>query len=266
VTDTDERLFLRVVEAGSLKAAAAFLGKDASTLSRRVAALEERLGVKLLVRSTRRTTPTDAGQRYYEGLRDLVAQQEALEAEVSRTTETPHGQLRVTAPVDFGARFVVPVLARLQESAPDLVVECVLGSGYLDLAEHGLDVAVRVGKLPDSALIARRLGAVPRVLVEGRATSPPGADRPAPQRSRSTTSCSTAGSRRAGRSRWRRRRARPSRSPRAGAPWSASRERGARAQRGRRTQVTSRPATTSAWPGNGAPAGKRGRRRAAAAP
>lgn len=161
---SDERLFLRVVEAGSLKAAAEQLGTDPSTVSRRLAALEERLAVKLLVRSTRRSTPTDAGARYVEGLRRLIEQQEALEAEISGAAETPKGRLRVTAPVDFGARFVVPVLAELQTEAPELEVELVLGSGFADLAEQGIDVAIRVGRLQDSALIARRLGEVPRVL------------------------------------------------------------------------------------------------------
>lgn len=165
MTDSDERLFLRVVEAGSLKAAAEQLGTDPSTVSRRLASLEARLGVKLLQRSTRRSTPTDAGARYFDGLRRLVDQQEALEAEISGTVDTPRGRLRVTAPVDFGARFVVPVLAELQSQAPALEVELLLGSGFFDLVEKGIDVAIRIGQLRDSALVARKLGVVPRVLV-----------------------------------------------------------------------------------------------------
>lgn len=165
VEHSDERLFLLVVEAGSLTAVARRVGANASTVSRRLARLEEKLGVKLLQRSTRRSTPTDAGARYYAGLRRLVDEQQALEAEVSGASEVPHGLLRVTAPVDFGARFVVPVVEALQADAPELQVQLVLGSGFMDLAEHGIDVAVRIGRLPDSALIAKRLGAVPRVLV-----------------------------------------------------------------------------------------------------
>ncbi len=161
----DEHLFLRVVETGSIKAAAEQLGTDPSTVSRRLANLEARLGVKLLQRSTRRSTPTDAGARYFEGLRRLCDQQAALEAEISGTSDTPSGRLRVTAPVGFGTRFVVPVLEELQRKTPSLEIDLVLGSGFFDLAEKGIDVAIRIGHLRDSALLARKLGVVPRVLV-----------------------------------------------------------------------------------------------------
>lgn len=162
---SDEALFVRVVEAGSLKQAARQLGVNPSTVSRRLAGLEARLGIQLLQRSTRRTAPTDAGARYYEGLRRLIAQQRALEAQISGTAETPRGRLRVTASVDFGPRFVVPVFARLYAQAPELEMQLVLGSNFADLTERGIDVAVRIGALPDSALIARKVGAVSRVLV-----------------------------------------------------------------------------------------------------
>lgn len=165
---SDEKLFLRVVQAGSLKAAAAQIGVDAATVSRRIAALEGRLGVALLQRSTRRTVPTEAGARYFQGLLRVTQEQDALEAEISGVAEAPHGRLRVTAPVDFGARFVVPAVIALRQQAPALEVELVLGSGALNLSEQGLDVAIRVGKLADSALLSRKLGVVPRVLVGGR--------------------------------------------------------------------------------------------------
>ncbi|WOE76048.1 LysR family transcriptional regulator [Alterisphingorhabdus coralli] len=160
-----EQLFLRVVETGSLKAAAEQIGADPSAVSRKIAGLEQRLGVKLLQRSTKRSTPTEAGEQYYRGMRQLVDAQASLEAEVTGMVDTPTGLLRVTAPVDFGARFVTPVLSDLQEDYPDLCVELLLGSSFSDLREQGIDVAVRIGQLPDSSLIARRLGAVPRVLV-----------------------------------------------------------------------------------------------------
>jgi DNA-binding transcriptional LysR family regulator len=165
VAASDERLFLRVVEAGSIKAAAAQLGSDPSTVSRQLAALEARLGVKLLQRSTKRTLPTEAGARYFDGLRRLVDLQDALEAELAGTLEVPRGRLRVTAPVDFGARFVVPVLDELQRASPELEVDLLLGSGFVEIVEAGIDVAVRIGRLADSSLVARKLGVVPRVLV-----------------------------------------------------------------------------------------------------
>jgi DNA-binding transcriptional LysR family regulator len=162
--DPQEKMFLRVIEAGSLKAAAEQLNTDPSSVSRKIAALEGRLGVKLIERSTRRSAPTEAGSRYYEGLSRLFAEQQALEAQVTGAAETPTGRLRVAAPVDFGALFVAPILRDLQRAHPALEVQLMLGSSFADLAEQGIDVAVRIGRLPDSSLIARRLGSVPRVL------------------------------------------------------------------------------------------------------
>ena len=163
--DSDERLFVRIVDAGSLKAAAEQLGTDPSAVSRRLAALEARLGQQLIRRSTRGSRPTEIGARYYDGLSQLIAQQDALEATVAATTDEPQGRLRVTAPPEFGVRFVVPVLEALQRSHPALAVELALGTGFTDLAMEDLDVAIRIGTLPDSALRSRRLGRVPRALV-----------------------------------------------------------------------------------------------------
>lgn len=165
MTETNEQLFLRVVEAGSLKAAAEQIGADPSAVSRKVSALEARLGVKLLERSTKRSTPTEVGQDYYDGMRRLIDEQAALEAHVSGLVDTPSGRLSVTAPVDFGAKFVAPVLAALQDETPDLTIDLRLGSAFSDLIGQGLDVAIRIGRLQDSSLIGKRLGVVPRVLV-----------------------------------------------------------------------------------------------------
>ena len=163
--DSDERVFLRVVEAGSLKAAAEQLGHDPSAISRRIAALEERLGQQLLRRSTRGSRPSEAGARYYEGLAPLVAQQDALEAAVAGAGDAPRGRLRVTAPPEFGVRFVVPVLEGLQRDHPLLRIELALGTGFADLNLEDIDVAVRIGTPRDSALTARRLGSVSRTVV-----------------------------------------------------------------------------------------------------
>lgn len=160
--------FLRVVDAGSMKAAAEQLGTDPSSISRRIGALEARLGVKLLRRSTRRSTPTEAGQAYYEGLRRLLEQQETLEATIGDAQDNPKGLLRVAAPVDFGARFVAPVLQSMQRAHSDLQIDLQLGSRALDLSEQAIDVAVRIGRLPDSALRCRHLGDVPRVIVASK--------------------------------------------------------------------------------------------------
>lgn len=167
--ETNESIFVRVVEAGSLKGAAEQVGADPSAVSRKVSALEKRLGVKLLQRSTVRSSPTEAGQRYYEGLRLLLDEQAALEARVAGEAEEPRGTLRVTAPTDFGAIFIVPVLEQLQARYSQLKVELLLGSHFEDIGSKGIDVAVRIGKLPDSGLICRKLGEVPRVLVASKA-------------------------------------------------------------------------------------------------
>ncbi|WP_255548002.1 LysR family transcriptional regulator [Erythrobacter ani] len=163
--DGFDHIFIRVVEAGSLRAVAIELGIDPSSVSRKVTALEDRLQAKLLRRSTKRSIPTEAGRRYYEGVRRLVDERMALEADVAGLLDDPRGKLRIGAPVDFGARFVAPVIAKLLHDAPDLDIELVLGSRFDNLTEAGLDIVVRIGRLSDSSLIARKVAEVPRVIV-----------------------------------------------------------------------------------------------------
>jgi len=158
-------LFIRVVEAGSLKNAAAQLGIEPSSISRKVAALEKRLGVKLLNRSTVRTTPTEQGQTYFERLKDILDAQQALDEEISNSINKVNGTLRIGAPVDFGSQFVVPVCRAMQKQYPDLNFELFLGSDFENLFSNKIDVAVRIGELANSQLIARKLGEIPRVLV-----------------------------------------------------------------------------------------------------
>ncbi len=160
-----DQIYIRVVEAGSLRSVAMELGIDPSSVSRKITALEDRLQAKLLRRSTKRSVPTEAGQRYYEGVRRLLDERAALEADVAGLIDEPRGRLRIGAPVDFGARFVAPVVAELLKAAPELDVEFVLGSRFENLTEAGLDAVVRIGTLSDSSLIAKRLGVVPRVIV-----------------------------------------------------------------------------------------------------
>jgi len=160
-----EQVFLRVVESGSFKRAAEYLRIEPSSVSRKIAALEDRLQVKLLRRSTQRTTPTELGQLYYERIRKLIDDQTALEEEIRSGVSRLSGKLRIAAPPDFGTRFIVPVVGQLQQEAPELTVELLLGSYFENLFESNLDVAVRVGELPDSDLIAMNLGYNNRVLV-----------------------------------------------------------------------------------------------------
>lgn len=161
----DLRLFCRIVETGSLRAAAAEIRVDASSVTRRLGALEQRLGVALITRSRVRSTPTDAGQRYYRDLKLLLEQLEALEDDVAGAASEPRGLLRVAAPSVFGARHVGPWLHELQLSAPRLAVDLVLSDRPVDMIEHGIDVAVRIGALADSSLTVTRLGRMRTVVV-----------------------------------------------------------------------------------------------------
>lgn len=162
---TNEKLFLTVVEAGSFKRASEIFSMDPSLVSRRITKLEKRLGVKLIERSTKHSTPTEAGHQYAKGLTKLLEEQAALESAVCGTVNIPSGHLKIAAPHDFGNEFVSPVLEKMTEQYPDLTVELVLGSHYEDLKSKGIDVAVRIGELSDSSLVCRRVGDVPRVLV-----------------------------------------------------------------------------------------------------
>ena len=162
---TPEQLFVQVVEAGSFKGAAEQLGLEPSSLSRKIAALEDRLGVKLLHRSTRRSTMTELGQLYYSGLLNILDEKSLLEEKLLGGQEALRGKLRIGAPVDFGAEYIVPVVHELQQSAPELKVELLLSSDFVNLLERNIDVVIRIGELADSSLIAKKLGDIERVLV-----------------------------------------------------------------------------------------------------
>lgn len=161
------RLFLRVVELGTIRAAARELGLEPSSISRRLSALEARLGTKLLERARARahTRPTEAGRRYYERLRALMAEIDALEADVAGEAERPRGLLRVNSTIDFGQMYLAGWLMDFKELHPGLDVELTLAAQRIDLVAAGVDVAIRVGQQPDSALMSRTLAHAERVLV-----------------------------------------------------------------------------------------------------
>lgn len=160
-----EVAFLKVVELGSIRAAARALNQDPSGISRRITQLEQRLGTKLVDRSGNVTTATAQGQLYYERLSVIIDQLDALEAEVSGEDLVPGGLLRVTSAIDFGQEFVTDWLLDYRRMYPAVEFDLVLASGFVDLAQSGIDVALRVGNLPDSSLIAKKLADVPRTLV-----------------------------------------------------------------------------------------------------
>lgn len=157
--------FIRVVDAGSFTAVADQLNTTQPTISRQIAALEEHLGARLLTRTTRTLTLTDDGRAFYDhALRALEALGEAENA-VGRRRSKPSGQLRVATPVVFGRLHIVPRLPAFLNRYPDVSIDLVMSDSFTDLAEQGIDLAIRVGEITDPGLIAKRIGQVRRVTV-----------------------------------------------------------------------------------------------------
>lgn len=157
--------FVRVVEAGSFTAVAAQMSTTQPTISRQIAALEEHLGARLLTRTTRALTLTDDGRAYYEHvLRVLEAVGEA-ESAVGRRRSKPSGLLRMATPVVFGRLHIVPRLPAFLTRHPEVSIELSMSDTFADLAEQGIDLAIRVGNITDPGLIAKRIGVVRRVTV-----------------------------------------------------------------------------------------------------
>ncbi len=158
------RLFAAVADAGSLSAAGRRLGMPLTTVSRKLAALEDELGARLVTRSTRRLTLTEQGRQYLDACRRIIEEVDAAEAQLSGTQGEPQGELAITAPVVFGRLHVLPLVSDFLRRYPRINVRMLLLDRPVDLIEEGLDIAVRIGTLPDSALIATRVGAVRQVL------------------------------------------------------------------------------------------------------
>ncbi|MCA9676108.1 MAG: LysR family transcriptional regulator [Kofleriaceae bacterium] len=160
-TDLNEIVvFVQVVEAGSLTAAARALRLPKSTVSRKLAQLEARLGARLLQRTTRKLGLTEAGDAYYDRVRGIVAEIDDADRAVADLQDAARGLLRVTAPIDVGGVLLGSLCAELLRDHPELQLELLLTDAVLDLVEHRIDVAIRFGPLPDSSLVARRLGPV----------------------------------------------------------------------------------------------------------
>jgi DNA-binding transcriptional LysR family regulator len=156
--------FVRVVDARSYSAAARQLGATTSALSKRVAKLEGVLGVRLLERTTRRLAPTEAGAAFYERCLRVLDELGEAERAATQLGSAVRGTLRLNAPVIFGELHVAPLLPPLLERHPDLRIDLSLSDRYVDLVDEGFDLAVRIGRLADSSLAARRLGRVPAVV------------------------------------------------------------------------------------------------------
>lgn len=157
--------FVRVVETGSFSAVAREQSTGQSTVSKQVAALESYLGSSLLIRSTRSLSLTEEGERYFTEARRLIGEIADAEAPLCHGGRHLRGWLRVASSVGFGGRVLMPHLHGFMRAHPDLKLDIKFHDGFIDLIEQGIDVAIRLGTLTDSALISRRLTTFPRVLV-----------------------------------------------------------------------------------------------------
>ncbi|MDE2566850.1 MAG: LysR family transcriptional regulator [Burkholderiales bacterium] len=149
--------FAQTARRGSFAAAARDLGGSPSTLAKSVARLENALGVKLFHRTTRQVSLTADGERLFHRCERVLAEFEDLQADAAGTRAAPTGTLRVDLPIYYGRRFVMPLLATLLRKYPSLMLEVRLQDGFADLVRDGIDLAVRMGELSDSTLVARRI-------------------------------------------------------------------------------------------------------------
>jgi DNA-binding transcriptional LysR family regulator len=154
---TGLEVFAKVAAAGSLSAAGRAMGLSQTMVTKHIAAIETRLGVKLFHRSTRRLSITEAGRSYLEASESILADIEASEAAVAADRVEPRGLLRLNVPVAFGARQIAPLLSEFAQRHPHVTVELGLNDRLVDLADEGWDLAIRIGSLSDSSLIARRI-------------------------------------------------------------------------------------------------------------
>lgn len=161
---SDMEIFARVVTAGSMSAAGREMGLSPAVVSKRLRRLEDRLGTRLLQRTTRQIALTEAGQGYFERVTAILASVEEAEAFVSRRSAVARGTLKVAAPTSFGRKHIAPHLLAFLNANPDLAVNLELADDFVDIVGEGFDLAVRIAELSDSSLVARRLARNHRVL------------------------------------------------------------------------------------------------------
>lgn len=161
----DVLAFVRVVETGAFSRAAERMGMAKSILSRRVARLEARLGARLLTRNAQGAQPTDVGQAYYERASNILAELEAAEEVVAAAVTQIAGPIRLSAPLSFGIQHLASALAEFAAEHPRVELDISFEDRNVDLIAGGFDLAVRIGSLPDSSLVARRIAPVRKVPV-----------------------------------------------------------------------------------------------------
>ena len=154
---TSMAIFAKVVDEKSFSGAASRLGLAKSTVSKSVSRRERRLGAQLLNRTTRRLSLTEAGSAFYESCVRIVAEAETAEAEIDRLNRTPRGTLKVNSSMVFGTRHIAPAVVEFLSAHPEMHLELTMTDQFVDLIEGGYDLAIRIGSMADSSLIARKL-------------------------------------------------------------------------------------------------------------
>lgn len=160
----DLEIFARVVAAGSMSAAARDMSLSPAVVSKRLRRLEDRLGTRLLQRTTRQIALTEAGKGFYERVVAILASVEEAESFVTRRSAMASGVLKIAAPTSFGRKHIAPHLSSFMEANPELTLQLELSDDFVDLVGDGFDVALRIAELNDSSLVARKLAPIHRVL------------------------------------------------------------------------------------------------------
>lgn len=160
----DLEVFSKVVAMGSMSAAAREMGFSPAVISKRLQRLEQRLGTRLLNRTTRQISLTEAGEGFYERVIAILAGIEEAEAFVARRSNHARGLLKISAPTSFGRMHIAPHLVKFMRANPELRINLELSDSFVDIVSGGFDLAIRIGELPDSSLVARRLAPVRRIL------------------------------------------------------------------------------------------------------
>jgi DNA-binding transcriptional LysR family regulator len=157
-------VFAQVVDSRSFSAAAARLGLSKSAVSKQIAKLEDRLGARLLNRTTRTLSPTDAGQDFYERCLRVVHEVEEAERAITHLSAEPRGLLRLSAPASFGREYLAPLVPEMLARWPELRIEALFEDRFVDVVAEGFDLVIRITRLQDSSLVARRIASCRRVV------------------------------------------------------------------------------------------------------
>jgi len=160
----DLEIFASVVATGSMSLTGRALGFSPAVISKRIKRLEDRLGTRLLQRTTRQISLTEAGQGFYDRVLAILAGLEEAEAYIAGRSSQMHGTLRISAPTSFGRLHIAPHLKSFMQAYPELALNLVLSDEFVDIVGGGFDLAIRIAELTDSSLVARRLAPVRRVL------------------------------------------------------------------------------------------------------